>query len=82
MVFSQSFPSTQPAPAMPSSSDLDCLYPPTTPTAEAVGGSGIIFTGPMIPGTRCPTCALEGKEVWVIPGRCCGYCGTPCDDEH
>ena len=31
------------------------------------------------PGTRCPTCASQGKEVWVIPGRCCGYCGTPCD---
>jgi hypothetical protein len=29
------------------------------------------------PGVRCPTCALEGKEVWVLPGRCCGYCGTP-----
>lgn len=33
-----------------------------------------------VPGTRCPTCALTGKEVWVIPGRCCGYCGTPCDN--
>ncbi|CAI4211043.1 unnamed protein product [Parascedosporium putredinis] len=30
-----------------------------------------------IPGLRCPTCAAEGKEVWVIPGRRCGYCGTP-----
>ncbi|KAH6981913.1 hypothetical protein BKA56DRAFT_357541 [Ilyonectria sp. MPI-CAGE-AT-0026] len=33
-----------------------------------------------VPGTRCPTCALTGKEVWVIPGRSCGYCGTPCDN--
>ncbi|EWG41493.1 hypothetical protein FVEG_03599 [Fusarium verticillioides 7600] len=33
------------------------------------------------PGVRCPTCALEGKEIWVIPGRCCGYCGTPCAEE-
>ncbi|KAH7260848.1 uncharacterized protein BKA55DRAFT_535862 [Fusarium redolens] len=33
------------------------------------------------PGVRCPTCALEGKEIWVVPGRCCGYCGTPCVDE-
>lgn len=33
-----------------------------------------------VPGTRCPTCAQAGKEVWVIPGRCCGYCGTPCVD--
>lgn len=29
---------------------------------------------------RCLTCAKEGREVWVIPGRNCGYCGTPCDD--
>lgn len=34
-----------------------------------------------IPGTRCPTCALAGKEVWVSPGRECGYCGTPCDGD-
>ncbi|KAG6001494.1 hypothetical protein E4U43_001307 [Claviceps pusilla] len=40
---------------------------------------GIATGGPRIPGTRCPTCALAGKEVWVSPGRCCGYCGTPCD---
>ncbi|SCO85908.1 uncharacterized protein FRV6_10035 [Fusarium oxysporum] len=33
------------------------------------------------PGVRCATCALEGKEIWVVPGRCCGYCGTPCVDE-
>ncbi|KAF5553085.1 zinc finger transcription factor ace1 [Fusarium phyllophilum] len=33
------------------------------------------------PGVRCPTCALEGKEIWVLPERCCGYCGTPCVGE-
>ncbi|KAF5712162.1 zinc finger transcription factor ace1 [Fusarium mundagurra] len=33
------------------------------------------------PGVSCPTCALESKEIWVLPGRCCGYCGTPCADE-
>ncbi|CZR42447.1 uncharacterized protein FPRO_09750 [Fusarium proliferatum ET1] len=38
------------------------------------------FRAQKVPGTRCPTCALAGKEVWVIPGRCCGYCGTPCVD--
>ncbi|KAK0387816.1 hypothetical protein NLU13_4061 [Sarocladium strictum] len=32
-----------------------------------------------VPGTKCPTCAARGKEVWVIPGRLCGQCGTPCD---
>lgn len=41
-------------------------------------GSGMPISH-KVPGTRCPTCALEGKEVWVIPGRYCGYCGTPCD---
>ncbi|TVY72739.1 Zinc finger transcription factor ace1 [Fusarium oxysporum f. sp. cubense] len=33
------------------------------------------------PGVRCPMCATEDGVVWVIPGRCCGYCGTPCADE-
>ncbi|KAI1500666.1 hypothetical protein F5X99DRAFT_385612 [Biscogniauxia marginata] len=28
------------------------------------------------PGKRCPTCQANGSEVWVLPGRCCGYCGT------
>lgn len=23
------------------------------------------------PGVRCPTCAFENKEVWVLPGRSC-----------
>ncbi|KAI7774281.1 hypothetical protein LA080_009004 [Diaporthe eres] len=27
-----------------------------------------------LPGVRCPTCAANGKEVWVIPGRACGNC--------
>ncbi|VTT55264.1 unnamed protein product [Fusarium fujikuroi] len=35
-------------------------------------------TGTSTPGVRCPTCAIENKEVWVLPGRSCGYCGTPC----
>ncbi|TVY54298.1 hypothetical protein LCER1_G003375 [Lachnellula cervina] len=29
-------------------------------------------------GVRCPTCAANGQESWVIPGRACGYCGTSC----
>jgi hypothetical protein len=29
-------------------------------------------------GVRCPTCAANGQEVWVIPGKACGYCGTYC----
>ncbi|KAK4179107.1 hypothetical protein QBC36DRAFT_344001 [Triangularia setosa] len=41
-----------------------------------------------IPGVLCPTCAADGREVWVIPGRQCGYCHTPapdgdsCDGDH
>ncbi|CRK12759.1 hypothetical protein BN1708_010604 [Verticillium longisporum] len=31
-----------------------------------------------LPGIRCPTCRESGKEVWVLPGKECGYCGTPC----
>ncbi|PTB61317.1 hypothetical protein BBK36DRAFT_1088463, partial [Trichoderma citrinoviride] len=34
-------------------------YPPVLP-------AGTIMLGPKVPGTRCPTCALDGKEVWVI----------------
>lgn len=30
-------------------------------------------------GVRCAACAITGQEVWVIPGRSCGYCGTPAD---
>ena len=30
-----------------------------------------------LPGILCPTCASHGQEVWVIPGRACGYCSTP-----
>lgn len=29
-------------------------------------------------GVRCPTCAANGQEVWVIPGKNCAYCGTGC----
>ncbi|KFG78383.1 hypothetical protein MANI_012262 [Metarhizium anisopliae] len=50
-----------------------------TATPDPADIDDIISYGAQIPGTRCPTCALKGKEVWVIPGRNCGYCGTPCD---
>ncbi|KAH7377199.1 hypothetical protein B0T11DRAFT_218643, partial [Plectosphaerella cucumerina] len=32
----------------------------------------------LLPGIRCPTCQDSGEEVWVLPGKECGYCGTPC----
>ncbi|KAH6956636.1 hypothetical protein DER45DRAFT_567513 [Fusarium avenaceum] len=49
-------------------------------TIESLSGLSHGIRSHKVPGTRCPTCALAGKEVWVIPGRCCGYCGTPCVD--
>ncbi|KAJ9422957.1 hypothetical protein FOXG_05745 [Fusarium oxysporum f. sp. lycopersici 4287] len=50
---------------------------PSQPPAEV--GHKVVKSS--TPGVRCATCALEGKEIWVVPGRCCGYCGTPCVDE-
>ncbi|EGX95055.1 hypothetical protein CCM_03327 [Cordyceps militaris CM01] len=32
---------------------------------EATYIDGVLSFGPKIPGTRCPTCALAGKEVWL-----------------
>ncbi|KAK3350257.1 hypothetical protein B0T25DRAFT_262978 [Lasiosphaeria hispida] len=49
----------------------DVLFVPT--------GEGIRTL--MLPGVRCPTCAANGSEVWVIPGRACGYCRTPAPSE-
>ncbi|PHH89263.1 hypothetical protein CDD83_6382 [Cordyceps sp. RAO-2017] len=31
-----------------------------------------------LPGIRCPKCFAQGVEVWVIPGKNCKECGTPC----
>ncbi|KAL2800932.1 hypothetical protein BJX66DRAFT_103170 [Aspergillus keveii] len=31
-----------------------------------------------MPGVRCPSCQRTGKETWVIPGKYCHICGTPC----
>ncbi|EWG38783.1 hypothetical protein FVEG_01910 [Fusarium verticillioides 7600] len=60
--------------------ELECQA--VNETLEPVGPLVLssAFRAQKVPGTRCPTCALAGKEVWVIPGRCCGYCGTPCVD--
>ncbi|PKS09408.1 hypothetical protein jhhlp_004023 [Lomentospora prolificans] len=46
-------------------------------TVVSIPDKGRIVMMGNIPGLRCPTCAAQGKEVWVIPGRRCGYCGTP-----
>ncbi|CEJ93596.1 hypothetical protein VHEMI09174 [[Torrubiella] hemipterigena] len=53
------------------------LPPFTPPILDPLHSHEGIVSCP-VPGTRCPTCAKEGKEVWVIPGRNCGYCNTPC----
>ncbi|KAL6794760.1 hypothetical protein GGI42DRAFT_357161 [Trichoderma sp. SZMC 28013] len=33
------------------------------PSQPSAMPNGIIMLGPKVPGTRCPTCALDGKEV-------------------
>ncbi|KAF5655602.1 zinc finger transcription factor ace1 [Fusarium sp. NRRL 25303] len=69
-----------PAPEIESDLEImDTRYAsgPSQPPAEA-GRKGVKSS---TPGIRCATCALQGKEVWVIPGRCCGYCGTQCVEE-
>lgn len=45
---------------------------------EAIPVNNCALISLKLPGTRCPTCAQAGKELWVVPGRCCGYCGTSC----
>ncbi|KAI2617174.1 hypothetical protein GGR54DRAFT_217202 [Hypoxylon sp. NC1633] len=42
---------------------------------SAHAGSLVDMSG-TAPGKRCPTCEAKGQEVWVLPGRDCGYCGT------
>lgn len=32
-----------------------------------------------VPSVKCPTCAAEGVETWVIYGKVCPRCGTACD---
>ena len=31
-----------------------------------------------VPGVKCPNCLQGGKTVFVIPGKDCPQCGTPC----
>ncbi|KAL2201707.1 hypothetical protein CC79DRAFT_1338705, partial [Sarocladium strictum] len=50
-------------------------------TTSSMGGHSDVLRSTRdskVPGTRCPVCASQGNEVWVIPGRLCGQCGTPC----
>ncbi|QSZ37427.1 hypothetical protein DSL72_009525 [Monilinia vaccinii-corymbosi] len=49
----------------------------STPFGEFSDFFGLIEI-PGMPGVRCPTCLAKGQEVWVIPGRACGACGTGC----
>ncbi|KAJ4288762.1 hypothetical protein N0V88_007298 [Collariella sp. IMI 366227] len=34
-----------------------------------------------LPGVKCPTCAANGEDVWVIPGLLCAKCRTPAPDD-
>ncbi|KAK4466851.1 hypothetical protein QBC42DRAFT_41749 [Cladorrhinum samala] len=45
------------------------------------GGAGMMPRTIPMPGVLCRKCAERGVEVWVIPGRACGYCRTPALDE-
>ena len=31
-----------------------------------------------MPDLRCPRCAEQGYEQWVLPGKHCPRCGQPC----
>ena len=31
-----------------------------------------------MPGVRCPNCLKRGIETWVLPGKHCPKCSTPC----
>ncbi|KAJ5930610.1 hypothetical protein N7466_006103 [Penicillium verhagenii] len=46
-------------------------------TSCAAKGSSSPVVNKM-PGVRCPNCYAKGQEVWVIPGKSCHVCATPC----
>ncbi|KAK4192581.1 hypothetical protein QBC35DRAFT_447422 [Podospora australis] len=54
---------------------------PTGEKASDTQKSDSITRGNLMPGILCLTCAGQGYEVWVLPGRACGYCRTPARDE-
>ncbi|KAL1866433.1 hypothetical protein VTK73DRAFT_4712 [Phialemonium thermophilum] len=56
----------------------DALPSPIEPECPGLPSSDDGIRTLPLPGIRCPTCAANGQEVWVIPGRACGNCGTPC----
>ncbi|AEO63795.1 4ff4146e-31a3-4091-854b-1c01da238183 [Thermothielavioides terrestris] len=69
------------APFFNTAPDTD-LSPPVTgyyPRLPTVGGG--LWTVPL-PGIRCPTCAANGEEVWVVPGLICPKCRSPAPAEE
>ncbi|KAJ5469582.1 hypothetical protein N7539_009200 [Penicillium diatomitis] len=48
----------------------------STPTVRS--GSSANSRSTKMPGVRCPNCYAKGQEVWVIPGKSCHVCHTPC----
>lgn len=76
-------PATPQQPGLPSGNP-DIRSRPVSVTSFFVV---VVFHGPIksddtsilqLPGVRCPKCAENGKESWVLPGRSCSTCGTPC----
>ncbi|ROW10111.1 hypothetical protein VMCG_01817 [Cytospora schulzeri] len=73
-------------PAIPRDLDITISQPlhlnpmpmPATPQYPGLPSNQPDIRSCPLPGVRCPTCAANGNEVWVIPGRACGNCGTPC----
>jgi hypothetical protein len=57
-----------------------------SPVSQSKEGRRIVFgrvgkltSGDLqAPGVQCPTCARRGVVTWVIPGKLCHVCGTPC----
>ncbi|KAK3342270.1 hypothetical protein B0H65DRAFT_549503 [Neurospora tetraspora] len=56
---------------------LDLLLPSAGPLSIPSSVDEGIQKVPGLPGIRCSTCAANGEDVWVIPGRACGFCRTP-----
>jgi hypothetical protein len=49
----------------------------TSPRQETKGKAKLLPEGSGgSTGVKCATCASNGDEVWVIPGRSCAYCRT------
>ncbi|RCI08744.1 hypothetical protein L249_4724 [Ophiocordyceps polyrhachis-furcata BCC 54312] len=48
------------------------------PSPRSFEVTSMVDQAAKLPGVRCPKCFAQGVEVWVIPGKNCKECGTPC----